>query len=92
MRYRLNVLEAGIDVYASVAYARIRFDRIVETNRIVDKVAGKLVNYQSAVIFMGTAQMSPNSPIKIKKTCACTWYTEIIRSIPEATILLHHGG
>lgn len=46
VRYRLNVLGAGIDVYASVAYARIRFDHYVETNCIVDKVAGKLVNYK----------------------------------------------
>lgn len=64
-------MQNGIEVYATTAYPRIRFSHYIEMNRIADntagKLLGKLVNYKWAIIFIEATQISPNSPIKIKK-------------------------
>jgi hypothetical protein len=69
--HRLKMMKKGIDVYTTDKYARLRFDKYIESNRTCDKHAGHLVNHQAAVVHLGNAEMSPNSPIRIKKHVRC---------------------
>lgn len=83
VQYRLNVMEQGIAAYTTKQYTRIRLDHYIETNRTVDKVVGKMVHYQSAVVFVGAANWSPSSPIKIKKHVRAPGVRKIVQALKK---------
>ena len=83
MQFRLNMMERGIAVYTTKQYTRIRLDHYIESNRTIDKLVGKMVNYKSAVVFVGAAQWSPSSPIKIKKHVRAPGVRKIVRALKK---------
>lgn len=71
IRHRLRMLERGMAAYATRQYARHRMDKYIEENRTIDKLAKRLTNDKPTIIYMGAVEMSPNSPIRIKKHVRC---------------------
>lgn len=83
VQHRLRMTERGIDSYGTKQYTRIRLDQYIESNRIVDKTAGKLVNYQPSVVFVGAANIAPDSPIKIKKHVRAPGVKKLVHSLKK---------
>lgn len=71
IRHKLRMMKNGISTYTSKKMTRLNLDKYIETSRAMDKFIGKLVNYDSALIFLGTGETPPNSPIRIKKHIRC---------------------
>lgn len=44
IRYRLTIMKRAIEVYTTEKYARLRFDKYVESNRISDLIAAMIVS------------------------------------------------
>lgn len=70
----------GIDVYSTDKYTRLKLDKYIESNRAIDRFAGKLVNYKKSLIFLGASDPPPNSPIKIKKHVRCPGTRKLIKA------------
>lgn len=81
--HRLRMIDRGIEAYATKQYTRIRLDQYIESNRILDKTVGKMVNYQAAVVYVGAAQWSPSSPIKIKKHVRAPGVRKIVQALKK---------
>ncbi|XP_031638848.1 uncharacterized protein LOC116350970 [Contarinia nasturtii] len=77
--HRIKMLKKGMDVYTTPKYARLKFDKYVESNSTIDKLCGTLVNHQAALIHLGNADMSPNSPIRIKKHVRCPGTRKLLK-------------
>lgn len=71
IRHRVKMMKKGMEAYATAKYARLGADKHIQSQRAVNRIAGKLVNYRPALIFMGNVDASPNSPIRIKKNVKC---------------------
>lgn len=65
------MLNDGINAYSTAKYTRLSLDKHIESYRAIDQIAGKLANYQPALVFIGNGQTPPNCPIKIKKNVRC---------------------
>ncbi|XP_031636340.1 uncharacterized protein LOC116349170 [Contarinia nasturtii] len=81
--HRLRIMKKAIDVYTSERYTRLRFDKYIESNRVCDKIAAMLTNGKPCIIFLGAANISPNSPIKIKKNIRCPGNRKLIKSFKK---------
>ncbi|XP_055305360.1 uncharacterized protein LOC129570029 [Sitodiplosis mosellana] len=80
IRHRLKMTERGIAVYTTDKYTRLNFDKYVRANSVTDSIAGMLTNHQPTLMHFGAAQMSPSSPIGIKKSLRCPGNRKMIRS------------
>lgn len=67
IQHKLRMLSQSMDVYATDVYARLSLDRHIETSRTIDEMCKRLVDYQPAIVFFGTGNTAPNSPIRIRK-------------------------
>lgn len=82
--HRLRMMNAGIEAYTIRPYARLRLDKHIEEHRAIDKIAGKLVNHQPSMIYLGAGGSTPaNSPIKIKKYVRCPGVRKLIGAIKK---------
>lgn len=81
--FRLAMMMRGMAVYATRKYARLSFDKYVESNRASDKYAAQLTQKQPSIIYLGAAQMAPNSPIGIKKRLRCPGTRKLLVSFKK---------
>lgn len=70
-------------VYATQKYARLSFDKYVESNRASDQFAVQLTRKQTSMVYLGAAQMSPNSPIGIKRRLRCPGTRKLLASFKK---------
>lgn len=77
------MMQDGMSVYATRKYARLSFDKHVESNRASDKTAAALTNKKPSMIYLGAAQMAPNSPIGIKKRLRCPGTRKLLVSFKK---------
>lgn len=52
IKYRLQVMKQGLDVYTTEKYTRLQFDKYIESNRVCDKVAALLVSKYLQFVFL----------------------------------------
>lgn len=83
IQHRLTVFEDGLAVYANQKYARLSLDKYIESNRAIDKIAAFLTNKLKSIIYIGAAEMSPNSPIKIRKNVRCPGTRKLVQSFKK---------
>lgn len=83
IHHRIKMLKKGMECYTTAQYTRLQFDKYIESNRTIDKVTGNLVNHQAAVIHMGNVDMSPNSPIRIKKHVRCPGTRKLLKGFKK---------
>lgn len=69
--HRLKMSQDGMATYTQRSVARLRLDKHIRWRRAIDRIAAKLVHKRSALIHVGAGQISPNSPISIKKYMRC---------------------
>lgn len=67
IKHRLCMLERGMEAYARRRYARLSFDKHCESQREQDLLAGQITKNEPSLVMIGGAQISPSSPIGIKK-------------------------
>lgn len=80
IHHRLRMLKNGIDAYASDRYCRLRMDKYIMENRVLDQITGKLLGRNGrAIVYLGAADMHPNSPIGIKNRLRCPGTRRIAR-------------
>lgn len=80
IKHRLRMMEKGIEAYTTRNYARLRLDKHIEWHRAIDIIAGKLVNHKPAIIYFGSGNFAPNSPISIKKHVRCPGTRKLIEA------------
>jgi len=73
----------GINTYTTQQYTKLALDKYIESNRALDRIAGKLVNYEPALIFLGNGETPPNSPIKIKKNVRCPGSRKLLNAFKK---------
>lgn len=83
IEYRLAMMTQGMAVYATRKYARLSFDKFVESYRISDKIAASLTNKKPSMIYLGAGQMAPNSPIGIKRRLRCPGTRKLLASFKK---------
>lgn len=81
--HRLTVFNNGLEVYTKRNYARFGLDKYIRSTRAADKTARQLTNNQKSIIYMGAAEISPNSPIRIRKHVRCPGVRKLIRSFKK---------
>ncbi|XP_055310390.1 uncharacterized protein LOC129573626 [Sitodiplosis mosellana] len=67
IEHRVKMLQPGMEVYTARKYIRLNLDKHIEETRASDTIAAFLTRKLPSLIFLGAAQMAPNSPICIKK-------------------------
>lgn len=80
IEHRLKMMTNGMSVYSSRKYRRLRLDKYIEENRASDLIAAWLTLKKACLIFIGAAEMAPNSPIGIKKRLRCPGVRRLVRS------------
>jgi hypothetical protein len=84
IEHRLRMMENGIETYTVKQYARLGLDKHIEWYRAIDKIVGKLVSNQSAIVYIGAGGSTPaNSPIKIKKHVRCPGTRKLIAAFKK---------
>lgn len=83
IKHQLRMMKRGIETYTERGYARLKLDKYIESQRAIDKKAGKLVNGKAAIIYLGSADFSPNSPIKIRKHVRCPGTRKLIAAFKK---------
>lgn len=83
IEHRVAMMTAGMALYATRKYARLRFDKYVESYRASDLFAASLTNKKPSMIYLGAAQMAPNSPIGIKKRLRCPGTRKLLASFKK---------
>lgn len=78
--HRLKMFKAGIECYTTEKYTRLKFEKYIESNRVCDSIAKMQTNGQPTLIHLGAAEMSPSSPIGIKKGLRCPGNRKMLRS------------
>lgn len=87
VQHRLRMMKPGLSVFANRRYARLAFDKYIESHREQDFLARKITKNQPSLIFVGGVEMAPNSPIGIKKNKRCPGTRHLETSIKK----LHHS-
>lgn len=77
------MMTEGLGVYATRKYARLNFDKYVGENRAMDNFAASLTKKMPSIVYLGAAQVSPNSPIGIKKRWRCPGNRKLLRSFKK---------
>lgn len=80
IRHRMKMMERGIAVYTTDKYTRLNFDKYVRSNSVCDSIAGMITGHQPTLMHIGGCEMSPSSPIGIKKSLRCPGTRKMIRS------------
>lgn len=83
IKYRIEMLEQAMNVYATRKYSRTKLYHYMESNRASDKVATKLTKGKPTIAMVGSADMSPNSPIGIKKRLRCPGTRKLVKSFKK---------
>lgn len=81
--HRLEMMEDGLDTYATRQYARLELDKYIESTRAVDKTAASLTNKLPSLIFIGAAEIAANSIIRIRKYVRCPGVRKLVRSFKK---------
>ncbi|XP_031635256.1 uncharacterized protein LOC116348406 [Contarinia nasturtii] len=77
--YYVKMMKPAMAVYT----IRFRLDKYIEENRASDKIAASLTKKKSALVFIGAAQIAPNSPIGIKKRLRCPGLRRLLNSFKK---------
>lgn len=72
IKHSLQFFHEGVATYTQRKYARLSLDAYILSQKAMDKITGEIVNNKSALVFIGSANMSPNSPIKKYQKCPGT--------------------
>lgn len=83
VQHRLKMFESGLATYANQQYARLSLDKYIESNREVDKTAARLTNKKKSIVYVGSAEISPNSPIKIRKYVRCPGVRKLVKAFKK---------
>lgn len=78
IHFKLRMLQRAINVYGTAQYSRLNLDRHIHTNRAIDEMCGKLVDYKSAIVYFGASESSPNSPIGVSNNVRTPGIKKII--------------
>lgn len=78
-----------MEAYASREYSRLKMDKYIESNRALDLLAANLCNRKPAMVYIGAAVFSPNSPIRIPKYVRCPGTRKMSRSFKKCGSLVH---
>lgn len=81
--FRFAMMTPGFAVYATRKYARLSFDKYVESNRASDQYAYQLTRGEPTMIYLGAAEMAPNSPIGIPKRLRCPGTRKLMASFKK---------
>ena len=73
----------GMAVYATEKYARIKFDKYIQSNREYDETAKKLTNNKPSLIFLGAAELHSSRPIGTKNGKRCPGVRKLLISIKK---------
>lgn len=85
--HRCEMMVEGIGAYAKRKYARLSFDKYIESNRERDFLAMMITKNKPSLVLIGAAEMPANSPIGIKKNKRCPGTRHLMNSIKK----LHHS-
>lgn len=66
IRHKLKMMDHSIAVYTTDKYTRLNVDKYIESNREIDGICARVVDYQAAVVYFGAAEIPPNLPFHIK--------------------------
>lgn len=80
IHHKLRMLKRGMDVYTTDKYTRLSLDQYIESTRAIDQYLGKMVDYKSAIIYFGAANIRPDLPFRIKKHVRAPGIRKIIRA------------
>lgn len=80
IRHRLKMHNRGIAAYTTEKYTRLNFDKYVRSNSVCDSIAQMYTGNRPTLMHFGAAEMSPNSPIGIKKNLRCPGTRKMLRS------------
>lgn len=83
IRHRLRMLQKGMATYATRKYARFGMDKYIEENRAMDYFVNQLTNKKPCLFYMGAVEISPNSPIRIKKHVRCPGTRRFVNSVKK---------
>lgn len=83
IEHRLAMMTDGMAVYATRKYARLSFDKFVESYRASDEIAAGLTNKKPSMIYLGAGQIAPNSPIGIKRRLRCPGTRKLLASFKK---------
>lgn len=83
VQHRLKMFEGALGAYANQRYARLGFDKYVQTNRTIDRIAASLTNKLKSIIYIGSAEFSPNSPIGIRKNVRCPGTRKLVKAFKK---------
>lgn len=83
VEHRLRMFEAGMVTYANQKYSRLALDKYIESNRAIDKIAAFLTNKQKTIAYIGAAEISPNSPIRIRKYVRCPGVRKLVHAFKK---------
>lgn len=83
IKHRVKMMGPGMQVYTARKYIRLRLDKYIEETRASDKIAVRLTRNLASLIFLGAAQMAPNSPIGIKKRLRCPGTRKLLASFKK---------
>lgn len=83
IEHRVKMLGPAMQAYSQRKYIRLRLDKHIEEVRASDKIAGILTRLLPCLIFLGAAQMAPNSPIGIKKRQRCPGVRKLLNSFKK---------
>lgn len=67
IRHKLKLFDLGMKTYARRRYARLSFDKYIWANKMNDAMAEFITKNEPSLVALGAAEMSPDSPIGIKK-------------------------
>ncbi|XP_031618447.1 uncharacterized protein LOC116337743 isoform X2 [Contarinia nasturtii] len=81
--YYVKMMKPAMAVYTTRKFIRLRLDKYIEENRASDKIAASLTKKKSALVFIGAAQIAPNSPIGIKKRLRCPGLRRLLNSFKK---------
>lgn len=74
------MMQPGMQVYTMRKYIHLRLDKHIEENRASDRIAAFLTRKLPSLIFIGSANIAPNSPIGIKKRLRCPGVRKLMNS------------
>lgn len=62
IQHRFKMLRKGMDIYATLKYARLPLNKYIESNRKSDE-ANKITDNQPSMVYLGVAEFGSNPPI-----------------------------
>lgn len=81
--HRVKMMQPGMQVYTARKFIRLRLDKHIEETRASDRIAALLTRKLSSLIFVGAAEMAPNSPIGVKKRLRCPGTRKLLASFKK---------